>query len=496
MLENHTSNASQQGESFSLPKPGVEDKDLGILEANLDLAGEVSLIQQQWMHGDKGEWYLLPNTGFNVQWQINRLRKNFQEGLASGKSFDAIVADSNSQVGEDIYGFSEEYLKGKALLPFLHEIKQVDGVSRMVSPRYGDAVLVDLLSDQERDGAVKKAFVGDKEKKKLGIEEFFKYAPTNSIVLRSSPPKWSGFEGVEYVDTQTQIMQKVVEDGRILIKGYTIVTTMDLAQNEALLASLGTPVDINAHLKSERQRIVDVTGESVFLLPEWGMGVKEVLSHIEKIAGSKANKGYPFYKLYGDVDRFSELLQIDTLSEQQINQFTMFCTNELLKAKKTIEEREDLPVELIKKLQIALGLSVLKLSKLRREENSPKPTQSRVHLYQGKAASFDLRYQVMIDGYKEELEDVKKMTGCNGGNNSLDSNTKTVKTAFGSRTIRTTNTENLSQEDPFSNCAVCSRSKADNHYHCPDCETTYADETSKAAGERTKQCNCGFKFNC
>lgn len=42
----------------------------------------------------------------------------------------------------------------------------------------------------------------------------------------------------------------------------------------------------------------------------------------------------------------------------------------------------------------------------------------------------------------------------------------------------------------------CGASKEDNHYHCPDCQKWYADETLKAPGERTKQCGCGFKFPC
>lgn len=38
--------------------------------------------------------------------------------------------------------------------------------------------------------------------------------------------------------------------------------------------------------------------------------------------------------------------------------------------------------------------------------------------------------------------------------------------------------------------------KSDNHYHCPGCDRKYADETNKPSGQRTKECQCGFKFGC
>lgn len=57
----------------------------------------------------------------------------------------------------------------------------------------------------------------------------------------------------------------------------------------------------------------------------------------------------------------------------------------------------------------------------------------------------------------------------------------------------------FSSAESFSNgesCSACGRSKEDNHYHCPDCRKSYADETEKTTSERTKKCTCGFKFGC
>lgn len=39
-------------------------------------------------------------------------------------------------------------------------------------------------------------------------------------------------------------------------------------------------------------------------------------------------------------------------------------------------------------------------------------------------------------------------------------------------------------------------SESEHSYNCPKCGKEYADETAKAPEERTKECSCGFKFNC
>lgn len=51
----------------------------------------------------------------------------------------------------------------------------------------------------------------------------------------------------------------------------------------------------------------------------------------------------------------------------------------------------------------------------------------------------------------------------------------------------------LFREDE-STCQHCEKENNDNHYHCPDCNKEYADETQKK--ERTEKCECGFEFGC
>lgn len=53
-----------------------------------------------------------------------------------------------------------------------------------------------------------------------------------------------------------------------------------------------------------------------------------------------------------------------------------------------------------------------------------------------------------------------------------------------------------SVENRGGSCKECGMPNADNHYHCPDCNHKYADETNRSDKERTKQCGCGFQFGC
>lgn len=61
---------------------------------------------------------------------------------------------------------------------------------------------------------------------------------------------------------------------------------------------------------------------------------------------------------------------------------------------------------------------------------------------------------------------------------------------------RHTSSGGSSKENRKGTCKDCGLPNTDSHYHCPDCNHKYADETARSAAERTKQCGCGFQFGC
>lgn len=78
----------------------------------------------------------------------------------------------------------------------------------------------------------------------------------------------------------------------------------------------------------------------------------------------------------------------------------------------------------------------------------------------------------------------QKMTGC-GASNGFSIEKGSTDSPFG--------VSEFGETSKNKKCN-CLEGNHDNHYHCPDCDKKYADETHKK--ERTEKCPCGFKFAC
>ncbi len=102
-------------------------------------------------------------------------------------------------------------------------------------------------------------------------------------------------------------------------------------------------------------------------------------------------------------------------------------------------------------------------------------------IYMDEVKTIPLKHLALTYGYTPPV--VAGSCGATGSNsnNILTNNyEKLMKTLFG---------------EEGKECG-CLDGNTDNHYHCPDCEKRYADETNKTPDQRTKQCSCNFKFAC
>lgn len=107
-----------------------------------------------------------------------------------------------------------------------------------------------------------------------------------------------------------------------------------------------------------------------------------------------------------------------------------------------------------------------------------------------KGTALDDKLRFKMRGFVDKFgtKQVKKVSvGCgDSGGVTIDATANSVA-QFGFK----------SNESKGSKCDSCTRDTSDNHYHCPDCNESYKDETSKAATDRTKECrSCPFKFAC
>lgn len=328
----------------------------------------------------QGDWYLLPGTGFNVRSQVNQLRSDFREGFEIGRGKDEIVEAWLQKTEEDIKGFKLEYLMQGLVFPIVLDKKIVNGKERIIGSMYGDKPLVDTVSDAERNGSVKRSV----EK----IENFLLKAPSGSTAVMTSPSGWSGIPGVTYQDSQTYVF-RVLEDGRPM--GFTLRTDMNIDQNKNLLKNLGLEKKIEG--KSESETVINIVDNPVFNVGE-NFDFSDVASIIQKIKGTdSAHKGRRFSEIYEILKNPDNLWMIDDATKLLVEEFKQF----------TREEFFYITPESIKNLEMALGITILRLSRVFRLEKTPNNFATENVSYK---SSFSYIY---------ELSEVQKIPGCNGG---------------------------------------------------------------------------------
>jgi hypothetical protein len=88
------------------------------------------------------------------------------------------------------------------------------------------------------------------------------------------------------------------------------------------------------------------------------------------------------------------------------------------------------------------------------------------------------------------VEEMRELPGCAGGGG------KGLNLDPAKRVIQSLNPR-IAKSDKVLEKEECSCGEnTDNHYHCPDCDHKFSDETAKTAEQRTKKCGCGFEFGC
>src|SRR5579859_6087366 len=149
--------------------------------------------------------YLLEGTGLPIKSETDTLEKLLYENIGK-KDYLSIINEWLTNTGENFFHFSREHIQQRPLLGFLYTIKNINGIPRLVAPKYSDAVIADISSFGERYGSQKMAIIGNPHTNMEGFESFLLRAPEQSIVVRTSPAGWSGYSGYTYAETQTQFM--------------------------------------------------------------------------------------------------------------------------------------------------------------------------------------------------------------------------------------------------------------------------------------------------
>jgi hypothetical protein len=379
-------------------------------------------IKTDWIKEEK-EWYLLPGTGFDVEKQVDLFSRSIRDGLGKGESHERIVDNWLDQTEQDIQGFKIEYLCEGLLFPIVLEKKVQDGKEQIVAPLYGDKRLLDTVSEEERNGSVKKTI----EK----VENFLLEAPAGSVALMTSPPGWSGFEGITYPDTQTYIWQ-VQEDGNI--RGFTVRTDMDHEQNKQLLETFGMKKE-NLNSSNEHEELTNIVSHPVFLSgEEKKCEIEDVVDVIQKIKGENAYKDRGFDEVYSQLENPEQLWTLDNTTRELVTQFREYVWDQIQNG---TGDRK-------KNIQKMLGVTVLKLA----EKIRKIPSQHEELTVENSDIFWmdERRYQ-------GALQNIQQLGGCNGGGSDGRSvMINSVTPRFG--VISTENKKTLSCTCPFCNKRV------------------------------------------
>lgn len=413
--------APRRQEGLSFKKEIKTPTSLGLEVDRLKVRGINSRSARSPLPSDEqGEWYLLPGTGFNVKSQVNQLRTDLRDGFETGKRKDEILDTWLQKTEEDIKGFKLEYLMQGLVFPIVLDRQVVNGQERIVGPMYGGKPLADTITEQERNGAVKRSVAK--------IENFLLKAPPGSTAVMTSPDGWSGMKGITYQDSQTYGF-KVMEDGRPM--GFTIRSDMTIDENKKLLKALGNKEGLSG--KNEKETTVKIVDNPVFNIGV-SLDFADIARKIQEVKGSNfAYENKRFSEIYETLENPQKLWEIDDTTKMLVDEFREFVRSEL----------SNINSESIVRLEMALGITILKLSRAMRTEKE-KP-QHRLNISH---PSFKLE----PFPYTRELEEVQKLIGCNGGGKkSLTVN------SISPRSAKFSQSEEDYDFDEKGTCAVCSR---------------------------------------
>lgn len=355
------------------------------------LFGRVNHLQEHWREeGLPSNWQELPATGFQMSLQMELLPDLFTE-----EDFNKWIG----QTREDMTGFILEYLAQGLVFPIWYELAEVDGEKRIIMPLYGEKLMVDTVSEQERNGKVKTSL---KE-----LENYFVDAPDASIAVMTSPAGWSGLKApgtntdIIFSDSQTYIFQKNGEE----INGFSIRTDFSLAEHRKLISTLiGVELPATASVCDYVTALVCMNGDQESSVVD----IAGVVDLMKDIRGSDfANGERKWEEIYQDLGRREALWTFEARTKAIFEQFVDFAESQL----RNNSHDKNL-------IQQALAVTVLDIAKsIRGKPEKPRRTDDVVR----GTIVFNLHRDPLsppvsyIVGYGNILKDVQQLPGCAGG---------------------------------------------------------------------------------
>ena len=374
------------------------------------LEKDIFYFRNNWQEeGLPYNWRDLPGTGFWINTQIELLKSERKD----------VWLD---QTEEDVKGFSLEYLAQGLTFPIFYSIEEVDGQERVVAPLYGDKLMVDTVSEEERGGLVKQTLLSK-------IEPYLLNSVDGSIAIMTSPSGVSGLtdpsgKEVIFPDSQTYILQKKGKE----VTGFTIRTDFSEDEHREFINGLGGSLEANPIAEDILRKPIYIDGKNN------NMEISDVVFSMQKTRRETSGNIFAYKnrlwdEVYLDLLRRNELWRFDERTKSLFDNFRDYVSFNHL------SEEE---------LKEALAVTILKIAE------SLRPGE-------------EYRRQENISmGFI--LEEVQKLPGCAGGGMSLNSSG-----LIESLTPRVGTEKNWSF-DKSGECVMC-KTESDSLGPCNICKT-------------------------
>lgn len=354
--------------------------------------------------------YGLEGTGFHVGTQIHLLIENHKAGVP--------LADSITQIEQDIHGFNIEYLKEAPVFGIPLEFAYKNGEKKVVGKHYGGKLWEDTTDGIEREGVVKESV------KK--IADRLPHARPGTVFTFHSGEGWSNYQArdkdlqplneqdikkgiaqeVRYPDAQNYVVT-VNPDGSLT--ALTLKAHMSLSQSEEFLATLQGITSPDTSELSEKTRIKQVVGTVLEFSPEEDKNIDYIVKKLKHIVGKNAaytdssGRDRTFDEMMFMARNPENLEKLDGVTQQLTDKFASY-----------VEWRMGLQDEMLQSdLQIALGYTVLKLM---HEVRGPVREQT---LEIGRVYPVNEVQELLPFDPRATLEEMQKLPGCAGGGNNL-----------------------------------------------------------------------------
>ncbi|MBI3443195.1 hypothetical protein HY008_00835 [Candidatus Woesebacteria bacterium] len=421
----------------------------------------------------------LEKARFYTWMEMRRFIYDINAHCSAGKSLFEAVSLSTEVFEGHIKSYDAEIIKQNPVLLHLNRFGIWNGEKRMLGNN--GRPVVDGIDEVERQGSVKRAA--------QKIEEFLLNAENNSFIVLMSPQGESGYsdengQDTPHLNTQTMVFWK---DKSGDLKGITLVTDLTIDQAEKVMEDLGAPTNFFSKKGSEMDKVATIVENpaKLSLAEEYKNPFQYVLDKI------LARRGLGDIRL--KQKKGVELRSVDDI-RQAIEKFETLLNFSLVEFRTLILNNLELVGEPIFQQTIVSKAeeTVLLLGEEFLDRNNTNVIQfpSKITDIQ---ISYDRSYPPIRTAdnyarYSRVVAFLQSRGGCPTGSSvrALGGTSFGTSSGAGGSSVETGN----------GICGKCGRSGADNHYHCPDCNLEYADETNISPENRTPVCSCGYVFGC